>query len=810
MRNKLLSLLTAGLLLGSLSTSHAFSTSGGKILDGQGNAVSINGIAWIGFQDSNFFDGLSSTPFNPIGTQNGVIQLVNAPWNVTGSGVTTANGVAFKSVRIPIQPGMWHSTTTIPNPPFSFTATSSTSPLTGNGPFCDWTSKPDSSGHCTKSLTAPNLLTAAINQFNTQNMYVMLDFHHRPGLGDNFRDGTVVASNYTLQNYHDDVASFVKAAPTNVIGVDLYNEPYQLYWFQSNTSTSPAQPAWINVIAAAASAIYDNNQSVLLFVEGPGGQTPKNDPADPVTSNSVAICLPSSTKVDDTTVISLQKNTTLCKNAAFPEQVTNINSNWGENFRALIDTTQSANGVAKFNVTNFRAQLISAITANNFSNTDPNLIANWLLGANNDGNGGHIVFAPHLYGSAVAGWQSDANDSKIRFDWNFGFLTNSGFPFVVGELGYDVQLPQSGGEDFFIDSVAPYLVSKNSPNNLFFWTLTNSDSPVGLRTNDSGWGLFAWKEQDLHNLFGTTPPPPQAVGTLCAEVPTPSGYTGTSFPVITATGTSNYTINLTSFGTLTCVNNVATGSYSITGSTITGTNGVSYKPQQPASATVTQNATTNVTLPYVAQSTPMGSLQVNVTGGTGCAISATQPFVVTYASGSSSNTLQVTGTTPASASVAPGTYTISVSPAVLPSNPQCNAQFTASVNVTANTTTQENINFVATTPPPPSSFCTVNATCQIWGTPSDSWSGSSCDFVVTTKTPMSKPTVLSMTAAGIKSLTEVWNAKGTLKSGTLTLTLTDPVNTHDAGFTASGVITLPTQANLSTNGNSYTCPVIAQ
>ncbi|WP_454785964.1 hypothetical protein [Legionella sp. WA2024007413] len=62
---------------------------------------------------------------------------------------------------------------------------------------------------------------------------------------------------------------------------------------------------------------------------------------------TATICLPSSTKINDPNVISLTNDNSRCPTAN-TSRVTNIGSNWGENFRSLLDTTQSANGVARF------------------------------------------------------------------------------------------------------------------------------------------------------------------------------------------------------------------------------------------------------------------------------------------------------------------------------------------------------------------------------------------------------------------------------------------------------------------------------
>lgn len=786
-----------------LTPAYAYYTSGGKVYDGVGNEIAIDGVAWIGFQDSNFLGGLWNVPFNPIGTQHGVIELLKSPWTVPGSNVTSSNsGASFKAIRLAIQPGIWHAVNTVQSSPFDFSKTDKTNPTTGNGPFCDWTKGADASGHCIQAKSAPDLLTATINEFNNQNVLVMLDFHHRPGLGDGFRDGTVVASDYTLQTYHDDVANFAKTAAANVLGIDIYNEPHQLFWYSDNTQTSPAQPAWIKVIAAAAAAVYDSNPNLLLFVEGPGG-TNGNDPYDPVNSQNRFICLPSSTKVDDTSVISFTADTTKC-NTANPERVTNIGVNWGENFRALLDPTQSVNGVASFDVNTFRAMLVQALNANKFSSTDANIIADWLLGKNNDGNNGHLVFAPHLYGKQVAGWQSDANDSPIRFKWNFGFLLDSGFPFVVGELGYDVQIPATGGEDFFLNSVAPYLINKKINHNLFFWTWNYSDYPVGVRANDSDLTLFAWKEKDLHDLFNAIVPLP-TVGTLCVTVPTPTGYAGTAFPTISATGNGNaYQFPLTNFNQPLCVNNVATGGYNLTGSTIVSTDGTNYIPQQAYSASVATSTETDVSVQYV--KAPTGTLQVNVTGVTQCPISNTQSFAVNYSNGTVSNQLTVTGTTAASISLPVGSYTIKVTPDPLPNNAQCKAQYNTTAAITNGVTTTETVNYIYSQ----AASCSVTAKCSTWGEPSDSWAGSSCNFYLDPKLPLSNPAVYTMQAIGISSIVQpAWGATATLTNGNVVMTLTDPVNNKNIGFNATGIITLPSQATVTTNGQVNTCSIVA-
>lgn len=42
---------------------NAYYTSQGRIYDKSGNRVTINGVSWSGFQDTNVFQGLQSNPF---------------------------------------------------------------------------------------------------------------------------------------------------------------------------------------------------------------------------------------------------------------------------------------------------------------------------------------------------------------------------------------------------------------------------------------------------------------------------------------------------------------------------------------------------------------------------------------------------------------------------------------------------------------------------------------------------------------------------------------------------------------------------
>jgi hypothetical protein len=170
--------------------------------------------------------------------------------------------------------------------------------------------------------------------------------------------------------------------------------------------------------------------------------------------------------------------------------------------------------------------------------------------------------------------------------------------------------------------------------------------------------------------------------------------------------------------------------------------------------------------------------------------------------GSITNKISVTGTTPVTATLPVGSYSISITPATLPSNSQCNAKYTQTLSITANTTTQEAITYIYT----PAAGCSINAQCNTW-CPGQACAGSSCNLYITTQNGMTPPTILTMAAIGITSLTNVWNAQGSITNGNVVLELTNPVYTTNVGFNAVGNITLPSQATITTNGQVLNCPI---
>jgi hypothetical protein len=92
----------------------------------------------------------------------------------------------------------------------------------------------------------------------------------------------------------------------------------------------------------------------------------------------------------------------------------------------------------------------------------------WLLGDPSQGNAGaHIVFSPHIYPKEVANWESvPGYPSTMRFDWNFGFLYDAGYPIVLGETSWKTD----EGKQFFENALMPYMSKKGiDQSNIFAW-----------------------------------------------------------------------------------------------------------------------------------------------------------------------------------------------------------------------------------------------------------------------------------------------------------------------------------------------------
>lgn len=498
-------------LLGLSNSAMAYQVKNGQIIDEKNNneVIKINGVNWSGFQDDNFVAQLGNDgelPFYAFPKHSepqlrtiGAINLLKDPKDFSNlTGVNVNNSVSFKTIRLPINPTNLNNSNPIPDNQLNKKFVDPTDTKAGNGVFCRW-----SNNNCTY-LSVTEGLYKLIGELGKNNIHVLVDFHQP---APKVRNGNV----YDLNQYQEDVTTLAKAIVDNkldnVIGIDVFNEPYNLFWFQQNNG----QPAWADVIARAAKAVYSNKNTrhLLLFVEGAASYEQNRVICMKGEYASIA---PNEADYGAAYYI----NTNGCGD--------NVNSihlltNYGENFQTLLDKNEAANGNPKFGETSYpgmtslRDYLIST------SKLDVEIV-NWLLGKPNDPTraGAHIVFSPHIYGKGVATWQSSPQVSPYRFDWNFGFLQDANYPVVIGESGYLMSQPDDIA--FFTDSVSAYLKNKEKEHkkgmnhHLFYWTFnSNSGDTGGIVKCPKTWAekyscdnvldsaLVVEKETALHNLF---------------------------------------------------------------------------------------------------------------------------------------------------------------------------------------------------------------------------------------------------------------------------------------------------------------------
>ncbi len=519
---KMKAYLSCSVLLGVSMSASAYVTKQGEIFDTDNKKVIINGVSWSGFQDTNVLQGLQSNPFYAApNAQNprpyGMMDLLSHPWDFPGSGVTKATAVQFKTVRLPIQPEVLYDETNKVD--LNRSISNKNFPLEGNGVFCKiW----ESNGQACQTLVSPKeAFWITLKEMQKHNIRVMIDFHHKQGYGDGMRDGTV----YDMDQYAKDLnllATQIKAQGLdNVIGIDIFNEPYRLNWFQAKGNQVP----WTKVIATAANAVHTANPDLLLFVEGPNGGS---DDADNPT-----ICVDRNQIVDDPNGYSHSPDPQLC--GASRDRVF-FKGNWGEDFKPLLNQQSAKVGQAVFDKERLKTELTKqGIKADALT---------WLLG-DADANNSHIVFSPHVYPAEVAGWETAPGEpSKLRFDWTWGFLHQAGYSVVLGEASWK----QAAGKAFFTDSMMNYL--KNSgigTNNVYFWAIGFLGDTVSAIDPNSG-ELNLDVQTTLRPYFGEVAPTGTANVTFVSNTP----LTG-SVPLTVSSGNSvknQYTCSLTDGCTL--------------------------------------------------------------------------------------------------------------------------------------------------------------------------------------------------------------------------------------------------------------------
>lgn len=100
-------------------------------------------------------------------------------------------------------------------------------------------------------------------------MYVLLDLHtcsHRLSHTDKPGPGVGSCANYSVERWIEDLKTLAQLSLSydNVMGIDLFNEPYGLTWDQ-----------WRVMAERAGAEILKINPKILIFVEGVGNESPR-------------------------------------------------------------------------------------------------------------------------------------------------------------------------------------------------------------------------------------------------------------------------------------------------------------------------------------------------------------------------------------------------------------------------------------------------------------------------------------------------------------------------------------------------------
>jgi hypothetical protein len=461
---KLVKYLGLGLLLGITMDASAYYTQQGQIYDKNDTKVIINGLSWSGFQDTNVFQGLQNNPFYSMTTYSnttraGLMDLITHPGDFADSGVSEQTAVQFKTIRLPIQPGVLYDEQAEVD--LNKALSDKENPTAGNGVFCKtWQANGKA---CEKAVSPKQAFWTVLAEMKKNNIKVMIDMHHRYGYGDGMRDGTV----YDMNQYAKDLTTLAdeikQRGLDNVVGIDVFNEPYQLNWFKSKNN----QVAWTKVIGTAAQAIHQANPDLLIFVEGSGGG---NDDAD-----NPVICIAKNGFPASSDGYSHWTDPGNCGDS---QEVVSFKGNWGEDFKPLLNKELAKKGIAQFDTTQFTNELNQQV-----SDLNPDTV-DWLMGYDKAGSNGHLVFSPHVYPKEVAGWETEPGAaSNLRFNWSWGFLHQAGFPIVLGEASWKTV----AGKNFFTQSLMPYLAESGiGTNNLYFWAIGYLGDTVSAINPNSG------------------------------------------------------------------------------------------------------------------------------------------------------------------------------------------------------------------------------------------------------------------------------------------------------------------------------------
>jgi aryl-phospho-beta-D-glucosidase BglC (GH1 family) len=311
---------------------------------------------------------------------------------------------------------------------------------------------------------------------------------------------------------------------TNIIGIDIFNEPWDYTWQE-----------WKTLSEHAYTAINAVNPNILIFVQGISASAGNQDG----TPNTI-------TQV--------------------PNGSSGIDPNWGEN---LFEAGANPPAIPKNRlVYSPHAYGPSVFVGRQFA--DPAQPECAALEGDDFGDAEcNIVINPTLLRQ---GWEE-----------HFGYLKDLGYAVVIGEFGGNMEwphgtaslrdqnrfgyLPNDTTDEQWQNAFVDYLISKGITDTIY-WSINPESGDTGgiyttpyrAGTNESGWGtwgpLDTKKVALLQRLWNAVPPvptfTPTSTPTACVSCPTNTFTftpTKTNTPTITSTPSGNIKVQISAAGT---------------------------------------------------------------------------------------------------------------------------------------------------------------------------------------------------------------------------------------------------------------------
>jgi len=201
-----------------------YSTSGGRLLK-DGSQIQLYGLNWFGMETTDHvLHGLWTGR-----------QLDDFLSDLTGHG--------FNALRLPLSPEVINSGYAIDSGPYS-------------GADCE--ALCDQDGRTALEYT--------LERMDAAGMYALLDFHtcNPANLGSGLPGTPIGCSGYSLSSWTSDLRSLASLSLTytNVVGIDLCNEPYALSYSE-----------WESLVSQGGQAVLSVNPNVTIWVEGVGNNS---------------------------------------------------------------------------------------------------------------------------------------------------------------------------------------------------------------------------------------------------------------------------------------------------------------------------------------------------------------------------------------------------------------------------------------------------------------------------------------------------------------------------------------------------------